>query len=63
MNKEAVCALIDETYALAHVLDLLFEQVENAEIKINPHAVASIANVIAVNIKMISQYFHEDHPP
>ena len=63
MNNEAVCALVDETYALAHVLGLLFEQVENAEIIVNPHAVAAIANMIAVNIKMISQSFQENHPP
>ncbi len=63
MSKKTICALIDEIYALAHVLNLLFEQVENAEITVNPHAVAAIADRIASDITRISQCFHDNHPP
>ena len=63
MNKQKICALIDEIYALAHVLHLLFEQVENAEITVNPHAVAAIADRIASDIICISQCFHDHHHP
>ncbi len=63
MNKRKICMLIDESYALAYALNLLFEEVENADIKVNPHAVAAIAERIASNIIHISQCFHENHPP
>ena len=63
MNKRTICTLIDEIYALAHVLNLLFEQVENADINVNPHAVAAIADRIAVDIIRISQCFHDNHHP
>ncbi len=61
MDKE-ISVLIDETYAMAHVLSLLFEQVENNDIKVNPHAVARIGEMMTSNIMQISQFFH-DNPP
>ncbi len=62
MNKRKICMLIDESYALAYALSILFEEVENSDIKVNPHAVAVIAKRIASNIIHISQCFHEHHP-
>ncbi len=64
MNKSNICTLIDEIYALAHVLNLLFKEVENAQMNVNPHAVAAIADRIASDIIRISQSFHDSpHPP
>ncbi len=63
MDKGQVSALMDEIYALAHVLSLLFEQVENAAIKVNPHAVACMTKVISGHIQKISQHFYDMHPP
>ncbi len=62
MDNRKVSVLIDEIYAMAHVLSLLFEQVENIDIKVNPHAVARIGEMMTSNIMQISQYFH-DNPP
>ncbi|MDY6824461.1 MAG: hypothetical protein SWH68_11800 [Thermodesulfobacteriota bacterium] len=61
MNKQYLCALINEIYGLAHVLCLLFEETENAELNVNPHAVASIARRIATNITEISQWLHDNN--
>ncbi|MDY6904549.1 MAG: hypothetical protein SWH61_07670 [Thermodesulfobacteriota bacterium] len=63
MINETLTALIDETYALAHVLNLLFEEVENAGINVNPHAVAAIAGRIADNIVNISHRLHDNGKP
>ena len=62
MEKE-ISVLIDEAYAMAHVLNLLFEQVEDAEINVNPHAVARLTEMMASNIMQISDYFHDNHQP
>jgi len=37
-RAETICDLLDEIYALAHVMRLLFEIKEDAEIRVNPHA-------------------------
>ena len=63
MNKQYLCALIDEIYGLAHVLYLLFNEAENAGLTINPHAVASIAGRIAADIVEISHWFHDHNNP
>jgi len=63
MNKTKVCILIDEIYALAHILSLLFEEVESNDIHVNPHAVTRIGEMIASNIIQISECFHEKHKP
>lgn len=47
--------LIDEIYALAHIISLLFEHVENADIRINPHAVARLGEMIADNVVRIAE--------
>ena len=63
MDQHKVCDLVDEIYALAHVLNLLFEQVEDAEINVNPHAVAAIARRIAEDTGQISLFLHDSvHP-
>lgn len=59
MDKKSLTILINEIYGLAHVLCLLFEETENAELNVNPHAVASIAHRIATNITEISQWLHD----
>lgn len=62
MEKD-ISVIIDETYALAHVLNLLFEQVEGNDIKVNPHAVARIGEMMTSNIIRISEFFHDNHQP
>lgn len=54
MEKE-LHDLIDEIYALAYIISLLFEEVENADIRVNPHAVARLGKMITDNVVRISE--------
>ncbi len=62
MDNRKISVLIDETYAMAHILSLLFAEAENVFIRINPNAVARIGEMMASNIMQISEFFH-DNPP
>ena len=62
MQKEQcreIADRIDEIYALAHLMSLVFDQVENMKIHINPHAVSRCCKRIAENIIRISEFFNE----
>lgn len=54
-RAEKICDLLDEIYALAHVMCLLFEVKENERIRVNPHAVARFGKMIAANSILISE--------
>lgn len=54
-RAENICDLLDEIYALAHVMRLLFEIKEDAEIRVNPHAVARFGRMIAANSIQINE--------
>ncbi len=45
---------INDIYALAHILKLLFEQVENLDIRVNSHCVASFGKMINCKILLIA---------
>ena len=53
--------LIDEIYALAHIMGLLFEQVEEAEIRVNPHAVACFGKMITCNVIKLIELLHDEY--
>ena len=63
MTIKTTCILLDEIYALAHILTQLFEEAENNGVYVNPHAVTRIGNMIASNIIEISESFHDKHRP
>ena len=54
MNR-TVFVLIDEIYAMAHVLSLLFDQVENTGIRVNPHAGARLGKMISTNALRLNE--------
>ncbi len=56
-NKINGCA--EEIFAIAHVISLLFEIVENEDIKVNTHAVACLCKRIADNASTISLSLEE----
>jgi len=60
MKEKTICDRIDEIFALAHILSLLFEVVEDQSIRVNLHAVARIGKMIEFNIIRITQYFNEN---
>lgn len=47
---------IDEIYALSHIMYLLFMEVENEQIRVNPHAVARFGKMIVYNVIKIVEY-------
>ena len=56
MEKRAeICDLLDEIYALGHMMQLVFENKENEGIHVNPHAVARFGNMITANIIKINE--------
>lgn len=64
MDTRSVCILIDEIYAMSHLLCLLFCEVEDAAIRVNPHAVARIGKMIETDIREISEKLDESgYPP
>ncbi len=54
-RAEKICDLLDEIYALAHVMGLLFEVKEDSEIRVNPHAMARFGRMIAANSIQINE--------
>jgi DNA-binding transcriptional regulator WhiA len=54
-RAETICDLLDEIYALGHMMQLVFETKENAGIQVNPHAVARFGNMITANIIKINE--------
>ena len=54
-RAEKISDLLDEIYALAHVMRLLFEIKEDAGIRVNPHAVARFGRMIAANSIQINE--------
>jgi len=62
-RAETICDLLDEIYALAHVMRLLFEIKEDAEIRVNPHALSRFGKMIAANIIQINEALHNQHNP
>ena len=61
-RMEKVCDLLDEIYAIGHIMQLVFENMENSQIRVNPQAVARCGKMIAANIVEITEVLH-DHPP
>jgi hypothetical protein len=59
IRKDNVYDLLDEIYALAHILRLLFEVMENIDIHVNPHAVARFGRMIAGNALRINEICEE----
>jgi len=62
-RAETICDLLDEIYALAHVMRLLFEVMEDTGIDVNPHAVARFGRMIAANSIQIDDALHEQCNP
>ncbi len=53
--------LPDQISIMAHFQTLLFKEVENSDIKVNPHCVACFGKIIAHNIIQISELIHEEN--
>ncbi len=45
---------INDIYALAHILNLLFEETENLDIRVNSHCIASFGKMITCKVLLIT---------
>ncbi len=64
MVKQAdkIQELINDIYALAHIQHLLFETVEDHEIRVNPLCVACFGKMIALKVLQITDLL-DNHTP
>ncbi len=53
---------INDIYALANILHLLFEEIDNFEISVNPHCVASFGKMITKKVLLITDIL-DNHTP
>ena len=54
-RAEKVGDLLDEIWAMAHVMRLLFEIKQDIEVRLNPHAITRFGKMIAANIVRINE--------